>query len=50
MQITINKIEHSGALELSTITFNRLVRRVYYGFSQTEAKRNFRIYLKTLSN
>jgi hypothetical protein len=50
LDITIERIKHSGALLLTTIHNGRFRKRTYYGYSQREAKRLFREYVLTEEN
>lgn len=47
-EFTIEKKFPSGALEVSTIYKNRLVRQVYYGYSKNQAVSEFANYLRSL--
>jgi hypothetical protein len=48
MDITVNKIKHSGALELSAVHNGYLVTRQFYFYSTRAAKAEFINYLRGL--
>jgi hypothetical protein len=48
MDITVNKIKHNGALELSAVHIGYLVTRQFYFYSTRAAKAEFINYLRSM--
>jgi len=48
MDITVNKIKHNGALELSAMHNGYLVTRQFYFYSTRAAKAEFINYLRSM--
>ncbi len=46
LQIAIQRVNHSGAYIMSTVTDTRMIMKTYYGYTKREALEMFKEHVK----